>query len=165
MCVCVCVCLHVHDCVCVCACVYVCVCVCGVRVCEYVCVCVVCVGGWVCARVRACLYVQARDGEARTVYVFRSLLISACPMQAPSPHKHNVCLSHVLLGVRAEEQVASPGFFHNLFQSGLVDGQGVTVPGLDALLITGCGQAWEQGIAWDGPIAQLGGDTNLQEGS
>jgi len=41
----------------------------------------------------------------------------------------------VLLGVRAEEQVAPPRFLDDLVQAGLVDGERVAVPSLDALLV------------------------------
>lgn len=52
-----------------------------------------------------------------------------------SPHEHNIGLAHVLPGVSAEEQVAPTGSLHNLQQAGLVDGQVVAVPCLDALLV------------------------------
>ena len=55
--------------------------------------------------------------------------------RAHTPDKDNVGLSHVLVYVGAEKQVASTCLLHHRIEARLVDGQRVTVPGIDALLV------------------------------
>eukprot|EP00983_Pelagomonas_calceolata_P094741 1157920-Pelagomonas_calceolata.AAC.7 len=79
-------------------------------------------------------YTQGKG--AYTVSVFLSSLSRLAPSKAPAlPHKHNVCLPDVLLGVGAEEQIATPRCLDDLVQPRLIDGQCLAVPRLDALLV------------------------------
>lgn len=56
---------------------------------------------------------------------------SACT----SPDEHDVSLADVLAGVGGEEQVAAAASLDDLEEAGLVDGQMLAVPRLDALLV------------------------------
>jgi hypothetical protein len=69
-------------------------------------------------------------------------------MQPASPHEDHVGLVEVLGGVGGEEQVAAAGGKHHLLQPGLVDGQLVAVPGLDALCAEGSGSSVTGPSAW-----------------
>lgn len=77
---------------------------------------------------------------------FPCFLSFPCSPHPRTPDEHDVRLSDVLLGVRAEEQVAAPRGLHDLLEAGLVDGERVTVPRLDALLVAASVRARNGGV-------------------
>ena len=58
----------------------------------------------------------------------------ACP-RANGPHEDDVCLRNVVAAVRREKEVLAPAGLHDLEKPRLIDGQRLTVPGIDAALV------------------------------
>jgi hypothetical protein len=87
-------------------------------------------------------------------------LMRCAPCGSRSPHEDHVGLGQVLGRVGGEEQVLAAARQHHLLKSGLVDGQLVAVPGLDALCCdlawcraaseAGGGKAPAGGVCWPG---------------